>query len=141
MRPTIVSDDEAISSINVTPIIDVALVLVIILLITAPILTVTDMEVTLPEAQTRGPEDEARLSITLNEHGELAIDDAVIDRRSFSEEFRARLANTDTKKLLVIVRADARAPHTSVRELLEEARDAGAERIAIATRQRRGKPR
>jgi biopolymer transport protein ExbD len=141
MRPTIVSDDEAISGINVTPIIGVSLVLVIILLITAPLLTETEMDVTLPEAQTRGPEDEARITITLNDHGKLAIDDTAIKRPLFPAEFRARLAKAKNKNLLVIVRADAAVSHAIVRELLKEARDAGAERIAIATQQRRGRSR
>jgi biopolymer transport protein ExbD len=42
-----------ITKVNVTPIIDVALVLVIILLVTAPMLSVADLPVNLPQAQTR----------------------------------------------------------------------------------------
>ena len=58
-----------IVKVNVVPIIDVSLVLVIILLVTAPLMTVADLPVDLPQAQTREAEDERNVSITLSSPG------------------------------------------------------------------------
>jgi biopolymer transport protein TolR len=98
--------------INVTPIIDVALVLVIILLITAPMLSAANLEVELPAAHSRDIEDQGFISITLSSSGEIAVDE--------------------------LVRADAGLPHALVRQVMEEARLGGATRLGIATRQKGG---
>jgi biopolymer transport protein TolR len=124
-----------ITKVNVTPIIDVALVLVIILLVTAPLLSVADLPVNLPQAQTRESEDERNLSITLSSRGELALDDHIVSRSDLPSALRARLEQKDNENVLVVVRADMDASYGTVKEILEEARDAGARRIAIATRQ------
>src|SRR5262245_62210609 len=61
---------EMITKPNMTPLIDVALVLVIILLVTAPMLSVADLPVQLPQAVTREAEDERNVSITLGARSE-----------------------------------------------------------------------
>ena len=125
-----------ITKINVTPIIDVALVLVIILLVTAPLLSVADLPVDLPQARSRQAEDERNVSITLSTTGAIAIDDDIVSRAELRSALQARLAKKGNEGVLVVVRADSGAPYSAVRQLLEEARAAGATRLAIATRQR-----
>ena len=125
-----------ITKINVTPIIDVALVLVIILLVTAPLLSVADLPVDLPQAHTREAEDERNVSITLSSGGALAIDEDIVARSDLRSALAARLARSGNEGVLVVVRADSGAPYSEVRQILEEARSAGATRIAIATRQK-----
>ncbi len=125
-----------ITKVNVTPIIDVALVLVIILLVTAPLLSVADLPVNLPQAQTRESEDERNLSITLSSTGDLALDDDLVTRAALGPALRERLSERENENALVVVRADSDASYSAVRELLETARAAGAKRLAIATRQK-----
>jgi biopolymer transport protein ExbD len=127
---------EPITKVNVTPIIDVALVLVIILLVTAPMMTVADLPVDLPAAHTRDAEDERNVCITLGTQGELAIDRDVIASDDLHRVLSAKLAEPGNSDVLVVVRADGGATHADVRHLLAEARAAGATRIAIATRQK-----
>jgi biopolymer transport protein ExbD len=129
-----------ITKINVTPIIDVALVLVIILLVTAPMLTVSDLPVNLPVARSRGSEDERNVSVTLATNGELAIDRQTVAARDFQRVLREQLALPGNADVLVVVRADTGAPYTRVGQLLEEARAAGATHLAIATKQGAGRP-
>jgi biopolymer transport protein TolR len=135
MRRPLAGNAPTMTRINVTPIIDVALVLVIILLITAPILSVTDLQVDVPQAHTRGREDERRLMITLGQRGELAIDDEVVMNTGFDRILEAKL-RTVADDVLVVVRADTHMPYDDVAALLRRARDAGATRLAIATRQK-----
>jgi biopolymer transport protein ExbD len=136
MRRRAVNQSELITRVNVTPIIDVALVLVIILLVTAPLLSVADVPVDLPQATTREAEDERNISITLGVHGELAVDENMVTPQTLEETLRARLAEDGNDNVLVVVRADSGTPYGSIRELLEKARSAGARRLAIATRQK-----
>jgi len=126
---------ELITRVNVTPIIDVALVLVIILLVTAPMLSVADLPVNLPAAHTREAENQRNVSITLSSGGHVAVDEEVVERTALRAKLAAKLRRPGNEDVLVVVRADAGAPYSAVRELLAEARAAGAKRLAIATRQ------
>ncbi len=126
------------ATINVTPIIDVALVLVIILLITAPMLALADIDVTLPAAVSRGSEDDVKINITLSKAGELAINENTIRRGDFGSLLRSLLSDSDNKDVLVVLRADMEVPYSSIKSILGEARAAGANRLAIATLQKGG---
>jgi biopolymer transport protein TolR len=141
MRRRLAPRNELITRINVTPIIDVALVLVIILLVTAPMLSVADLPVDLPTAHTREAEDERNVSITLSAGGHVAVDDEVVARSQLRSKLAERLRQPGNEGVLVVVRADSGAPYSAVRELLADARAAGAKRLAIATRQSTEVPR
>lgn len=136
MQRRFLETSPTVCKINVTPIIDVALVLVIILLITAPMISTANMEVNLPQALTRSADDEVRVSITFAADGGVAIDDEVIERAALTRVLGAKLREIDRDNILVIVRADAGVPYPWVRDIIDDAKMAGAGRIAIATRQR-----
>ena len=127
---------ESITKINVTPIIDVALVLVIILLVTAPMMSVADLPVDLPSARTREAEDERNLSVTVASDGSMAVDDQMVTMDALGPMLAKRLSEPGNQNVLVIVRADTNTPYASVKQVLERARVAGAARLAIATRQK-----
>ena len=139
MRQPLVNTSPMMTRINVTPIIDVALVLVIILLVTAPMLSVADLEIELPAAHSRDVEDQGFISITLSTSGEIAIDEQVL---AGVDQIRAalisRIAEQKSDEAMVVVRADAGLPHAVVRRVLEEARLGGATQLGLATRQKGG---
>jgi biopolymer transport protein TolR len=130
MEPT-----ATVAKINVTPIIDVALVLVIILMVTAPMIAVSNMEISLPPAETRSLGVPHRVTLTVGRNGGLAVDDIDITRGELSATLSKRFAEAEDDNVLV-VRADESVPYASVQEMISEAKAAGAKRIAIATRQR-----
>ena len=127
---------ELIVKPNMTPLIDVALVLVIILLVTAPLMSVADLPVNLPKARTREAENERNVSITVGADGRLAVDEHVVAAELLTATLSERLARPGNQDVLVVVRADSGTPYAQVRTVLEQARIAGATRLAIATRQR-----
>jgi len=129
---------ELITKVNVTPIIDVALVLVIILLVTAPMMSVSDLPVNLPQARTREAEDQRNVCVTISAAGEYAVDDHTVAASSVEPAIALRLAEPGNHDVLVVVRADTEVPFSTIRRTLAEARAAGAKRLAIATRQRSG---
>lgn len=133
MPKPLIQKSKPISGINVTPIIDVALVLVIILLITAPVMSITDLDVDLPGAHTRGAEDESSLHITLAASGEISLDRERISGKALGDTLRSRLGRHAEEDLLVVVRADRSVTHDDVQSILETARGAGARRLAVAT--------
>jgi len=136
MKPFMNEQTPAIVKINVTPIIDVAMVLVITLLITAPMIARSDIDVNLPETQTRSIEDEVRISVTLGPDGRTAVDDKNVARADLAQALHARIAGAKSDNVLVVVRADAGLDYGDVRSLVQEVRSVGARRIAFATRLR-----
>jgi biopolymer transport protein ExbD len=135
MRKPVIPDMPCMVRINVTPIIDVALVLVIILLVTAPIFSVADLDIELPSAQTRGAEDDRRISVSYSANGELAVDDELVSLGTMAAAIRSRLDEWGDERTLVVVRAHAAATHGHIRELMREIKGSGAQRIAVATTQ------
>jgi biopolymer transport protein ExbD len=132
------SNSGGLFRINVVPIIDVALTLVIILLLTAPMLAVPNLDLDLPEARTRGADEPESITITLDRNGQLAVDERVVASADFERLLQERLAEEapeDPQSVRVVLRADAGLPYADVRSVLERARLAGAGRLAVATRQ------
>jgi biopolymer transport protein ExbD len=135
MKQPLIEPMRSVARINVTPIIDVALTLVIILLITAPMIAQSDMDVALPHAQTHSLESNVRLNVTLARSGKVDVDDHEASPGGITAAIAAALARhgDDT---LVVVRADETTPYDAVEALIKEARAAGAKHLAIATRQK-----
>jgi biopolymer transport protein ExbD len=132
-RRSVPSESENVT-INVTPIIDVALVLVIILMITAPMLAVPPLELELPPAKSKTLGNEPHVNVTLSRESKVAIDDEVMPRTMLRRELAAKFEKRDAEDRFLVVRADAGVQYAAVRALLEDARAAGATRIAVATR-------
>ncbi|HEU4366457.1 MAG TPA: biopolymer transporter ExbD [Candidatus Krumholzibacteria bacterium] len=135
MNRPFIEPTSTVTKINVTPIIDVALVLVIILMVTAPMIAVSDVDVSLPPAETRSLEATHRVTLTIGHNGELAVDDDVVDYGRVRAVLSARFATMKDDNVLV-VRADEGVPYVTVQDMVSTAKAAGAKRIAIATRQR-----
>ena len=128
--------DDPITDINITPLVDVCLVLVIIFMVTAPMFSDPPIKVDLPSAHTREGEEADKMTITLSKDGEYALD---ADRFNTGEELstalKVRLADSESK--MVILRADKDALHGQLTDLMARAKDAGALSLTIATEQKR----
>jgi biopolymer transport protein TolR len=140
MKRYFTDTDTPVARINVVPIIDVALVLVIILMVTAPMIAVSNLDVELPKATTRSMEGVDRVNVTLGSTGELAVDEKDVTAPEFRSALAASLADHDDE-ILVVVRADARVPYETVAALVKEIRAIGVKRVALGTTQRGGETR
>jgi biopolymer transport protein TolR len=123
---------EPITRVNVTPIIDVALVLVIILLVTAPMLSAPARPVALPAAAMRDGDEPHAVTVTRATDGSLAVGETVVAPGGLRDALAMALAHRPDA--LVVLRADAGTPWREVRTLIDVLRAAGAKRIAVATR-------
>jgi biopolymer transport protein TolR len=118
-----------ISDINVTPLVDVMLVLVVIFLITAPLLG-SSIRLDLPSAASAKPaEAAASVTVVLDAQGRSFVDDQPLDGAQLAERLaRAARANPDTE---IQLRADRAVPYGRVVELMGAAQQAGLNRIGF----------
>ena len=123
---------ESLAGVNIIPVIDVSLVLLIILLATSPILNLPGFEVKLPKAVT-AESKEKNISVSLSVKGEMAVNELTVDNQSLIPALRKELK--DKEDFLVIIRADQGVAYGKVEEVMDLAKRAGAQRIAIATQQ------
>ena len=129
-------DDDIVSGINVTPLVDVCLVLVIIFMVTAPLLSDPLIKVELPKAHTKEGAEKDKVTITLAKDGRMALahkEYASMD--ALEQALKMSIADSDSK--LVILRADADASHGRLVDLMAKAKDAGALSLTIATEQKK----
>ena len=124
-RPTPMSD------INMTPLIDVMLVLLVIFMISAPLMT-SSLKLDLPKADGAQPSDAPRfISVALDPQGTLYFGDEALDAAAFATRvLDAARKNPNTE---VQLRADTRVPYGRVAEVIGMVQKAGLTRIGFVT--------
>ena len=122
-------DDDLISGINVTPLVDVVLVLLIIFMVTATYIVRASIEVELPRAAHGGEATGTILSVILTRDGQVFLDGV----RRTEQELVARTKDAVARDAdaRVIISADKGALHGAVVHLIDLVRGAGAKRFAI----------
>lgn len=126
---------EPLAGVNIIPVIDVSLVLLIILLATSPILDVPGFEVKLPKAKT-AESKEKNITVSLSTKDEMAVNTAkATDTNQVEALVRQEIKKSGQPDIMVIIRADQGVPYGKVENLMDVAKQAGAKRIAIATQQ------
>ena len=121
------------SEINVTPLIDIVLVLLIIFMVLTPIM-IYEMSVNLPDKTETVEQDDVpkdQLLLAVCEDGSIALNRTPYDLDSLREDLRKRL-RAKAKKV-VFVDAHPDAGYERVVAVLDVARDAGADRLGMAT--------
>ena len=121
--------NEPMSEINVTPFVDVMLVLLIIFMVTAPLLTV-GVQVDLPEsAPTLLPDDQEPLTISINSKGEIYIQEHQVTYQKMVPKLLAIAKNrTDTR---IYVRGDKNINYGRVLEVMGTLSGAGFSKVAL----------
>ena len=123
------SDREPMSEINVTPFVDVMLVLLIIFMVTAPLLTV-GVQVDLPETSADSlPEESEPLTLTINSKGEVFIQETKIEFDNLIKKILAVSKNrTDTR---IYVRGDKTINYGRVLEVMGKLSGSGFTKVAL----------
>jgi len=130
----ILSEEPTIAGVNIVPVIDLCLVLLIILMVTSPLLDSADLPIRLPKATTIETK-ERNISVTYAPDGRLAINTTLVDEKYFVPLLRKEL-RVDPNTM-VILRIDRESPYISLTELIARCKDAGAQKISIGTEQKK----
>lgn len=123
-------DEDFFSGINVTPLVDVVLVLLIIFLITAPVLYQSAIHVQLPSAKTGEKTDQSPINFSVTKEGQLFWEKEPLDW----DALKTRLAGIKERAptLTAIINADQATPHGTVVKLMDTLRDSGLTRFALS---------
>lgn len=125
-------DRKVLSEINVTPLVDVMLVLLIIFMVAAPLLTV-GVPVELPKtaAQALPHEQEQPLALAITAEGGLVLQSEPVGREELIPKLRAIAAEREDDK--VFLRADGAVPYATVMEVMGALNAAGFRNIGLVT--------
>lgn len=122
-------DDEGITGINVTPLVDIMLVLLIIFMVASSYIVRNTIEVDLPKAATGGESLDTTLSIVIEPDGELYLNGEPTDLAALSAACAA--VAKKSKDAQAIIAADKTVPHGRVVKIIDLIRKNGVLKFAI----------
>jgi biopolymer transport protein TolR len=126
--------DSLLSDINVTPFVDVMLVLLIIFMVAAPMM-VQGVDVALPETRTvesLNPDQEP-LVIVVDKEGRVHINDMEVGAQQLGEKLKKIFENRSSPE--VFLRADKDVPYGRVVMVMSEIRSAGVQKLGVVAQQ------
>lgn len=126
MRPA--RNRTALSEINVTPLVDVILVLLIIFMVTAPLLQ-QGIDVNLPKAKGKDLPQEERVNVVIKRGGAIYMNDTPVSK----DELIKKLAAISKLNPNVFLKADKDVPYGFVVEVMGEIKEAGIDKLGMVT--------
>jgi len=126
-------DEDVLSEINITPLVDVMLVLLVAFVLTIPVLS-NAIHVNLPKTvQTTPPEQQKAVTVTVDNTGKIFLDSREVAQQVFDKELQAlKAANSN---LSLHLRADERVPYGTVAKVMAAIEHAGVSRVSVLTDQ------
>jgi biopolymer transport protein ExbD len=118
-----------ISGINVTPLVDVVLVLLIILMVSANYIVSRSLKVDLPKTVTSDEASATPSTVILQKDGTMLFNDEPIEEAELVKQLK--VAATAAPDLTLVVSADKEVPHGKVVHLLDVTKGAGVQKFAI----------
>ncbi|MGZ3768815.1 MAG: ExbD/TolR family protein [Bdellovibrio sp.] len=124
------SDNEQIADINVVPLVDIILVVLIIFMVTAPLFMKPTINVNLPKAASGDKTAPSKLNIALTADGRINLNGAFVDESAV----KAKATDEATKNgdVQAIISADKDVPHGKVVSILDIVKTAGVKKFAIS---------
>ena len=124
-------DRGTMSQINVTPLVDVMLVLLIIFMVTAPMMQ-QGVQVNLPKAETKAlaPKEDT-LVVSIEQSGKTYINSTEISAELLKEKLDSMLAGREKRE--VFLKADSSVPYGDVVRVMAQIKSAGVERLGMVT--------
>lgn len=125
---------------NLIPLIDVLLVIIIFLVVSATFSRISELQINLPTADANAPQDKpVVITVGIDTSGRYVVNDTDVSERTVEAISQAlRQAAGTTKEPTIVINADANATHQSVVNVMEAARQAGYTHITFATQIKTG---
>lgn len=121
----------SLSEINVTPFVDVMLVLLVIFMVTAPMMQ-TGIGISLPQAETESAPAEEGLTLTITEDKYIHLENSVINQFLLEQKLREHFFGKEKK--IVFIRGDENLPYGFIMHILDITKKAGVEQVGLVTR-------
>ena len=122
-------EDDVIASINITPFVDIILVVLIIFMVTATAIAKSSIKVNLPDAATADPTEETSLGLTLLVDGGLLLDGEPTTVEALKMAIRA--AKAEKQDVVALIGADKTVAHGRVIWLMDLVKSEGVARFAF----------
>ena len=124
-------DRGTMSQINVTPLVDVMLVLLVIFMVTAPMMQ-QGVQVNLPkaEAKSMAPKEDT-LVVSIEKSGKTSINSSEVASDQLKDKLSAMLAGRSKRE--VFLKADSAVPYGEVVKIMAQIKGAGVERLGMVT--------
>jgi biopolymer transport protein ExbD/biopolymer transport protein TolR len=120
----------ALAEINITPMVDVVLVLLVIFMITAPVLQ-SGIDVAVPKTRTVKEITEQRLVLTINRDQEVFLGDQPVNVHELAQKLHEQ--GSDPTHQMIYLRADERVPFGAFASVMDAVKQAGITNISIVT--------
>lgn len=121
----------SLAEINIVPLVDVVLVLLLIFMLTAPVLQ-SGIDVAVPKTKTVKEVTEQRTVVTIDRQQRVYIGDKLININDLPARLRA--AGDDNAKKVIYLRADEKVPFGAFASVMDAVKQAGITNISIVTR-------
>jgi len=121
----------SLSEINVTPFVDVMLVLLVIFMVTAPMIQ-SGISVNLPQAETESTPAEQGLTLTITKDKYIHIENSVINQFLLEQKLKEYFYGKEKK--IVFIRADESLPYGFIMRILDISKKAGVEITGLITK-------
>lgn len=121
----------SLSEINITPFVDVMLVLLVIFMVTAPMMQ-TGIGIRLPQAETESAPSEEGLTLTITEDKYIHMEDSVINQFLLEQKLKEYFYGKEKK--IVFIRGDENLPYGFIMRIMDISKKAGIEQIGLITR-------
>ena len=122
-------------SLDVTPMADIVFLLLIFFMLSSTFVSQPGIKIKLPKSKAREVQAEKRLILSITKDNKIYVNNRKVLKNELEKELRLQLASRSDK--VIIVRADTGVTHGFVVEALDAARSAGADKLAIATDQKK----
>lgn len=124
-------NESMMAEINITPLTDVMLVLLVIFMVTTPLIMTESFKIKLPRAVTSDAEPGRGVIVAVSSDGVINLNGRSIALPDLSSELKRGFEAGGDKT--VVVKADGEARHSLIVKILDTAKLSGAERLSIAT--------
>ncbi|MDQ2834400.1 MAG: biopolymer transporter ExbD [Acidobacteriota bacterium] len=121
----------ALAEINITPLVDVVLVLLLIFMLTAPVLQ-SGVEVAIPKTRTVNQLTEERMVVTIDREQNVFLQDKPVNVNELPTLLRSN-SKADPAKRIIYLRADERVPFGAFASVMDAVKQAGITNISIVT--------
>lgn len=123
-------NDQPISEINVTPFVDIILVVLIIFMVTTPIIMNPSVQINLPKAASGDETVPSQLSVSIDKSGDIYMNGKKASVEELSAETKTQIAQNP--ELQAIVSADSEVSHGRVIEVIDAVKSSGVTKFAIS---------